>query len=50
MLQEDYSNRINYLLSLYATAKLLYNPVIVNTHQGEQEETNNEEEQEEEVC
>lgn len=44
MLQEDFSNQVTYLLSLYSTTKLLYHPI-------EQESTNQEaEEGEEEVC
>ena len=45
MLQEDFSNRITFLLSLYATTKLLHHPVIVQ----EEEVPETQEEEEEEV-
>ena len=46
MLQEDFSNQVTFLLSLYATTKLLHQPVIV---QKEEEVPETQEEEEEEV-
>lgn len=46
MLQEDFSNKVTFLLSLYATTKLLHHPVVV---QEEEVPETQEEEEEEEV-
>lgn len=45
MLQEDFSNQVTYLLSLYSTTKLLYHPIEQESPNQEAEEGEEEEEE-----